>query len=151
VYILYVLRCWILNRVYDQNSTARFNSQRARVYIQHFNIQRWELNPHFNNKKTPDDATITISCTYSIYCIDPGGALPILLGTDVRLRFSKYPHLYIQYFWKPYPFRYFIWKSWPNHIYNNSVINVINAGNKFTTHWYYGMLNYLPINYVPQT
>jgi hypothetical protein len=53
------------------------------------------------------------------------------LGTDVE----NTPHSYIQYFWKPYPFIYFRWKSWPNHIYYNSVINVINAGDKFTTHW----------------
>jgi hypothetical protein len=59
-------------------------------------------------------------------CLPPG-AKPILLSTDVRLRFSKHLHSYIQYFWKPYPFIYFCWKSWPNHIFHNSVINVINA------------------------
>jgi hypothetical protein len=36
-----------------------------------------------------------------------GGALPILLGTDVRLRFSKHPHSYIQYFLKTIPIHIF--------------------------------------------
>ena len=78
--------------------------------------------------------------------IAPVGLLPILLGTDVGLGFSKHPHLYIQYFWKRYPFISFRWKSWPNHIFHNSVISVINAGEKFTTYWYNGMLNYLHID-----
>jgi hypothetical protein len=30
--------------------------------------------------------------------ICPGGSQPILLGTDIWLRFSKHPHSYIQYF-----------------------------------------------------
>ena len=76
----------------------------------------------------------------------PRGPLPILLGTDVGLGFSKHPHSYIQYFWKQYPFIYFRWKSWPNHIFHNSVISNVNAGEKFTAYWYNCMLNYMYIH-----
>jgi hypothetical protein len=55
------------------------------------------------------------------------GCLPILLGTDVPLRFSKHPHSYIQYFENhthsyisveiPDPMIYFITIMWPVYIY----------------------------------
>jgi hypothetical protein len=54
-----------------------------------------------------------------------GVSLPILLVTDVQLRFSKHPHSYIQCFWKPYPFIYSRWKSWPNNIFHNNIVNFL--------------------------
>jgi hypothetical protein len=66
----------------------------------------------------------------------PRGPLPVLLGTDVPLRFSKHtPPFIYSIFLKTIPIHiYFRWKSWPNHIrvFHNSVINVINAGDKLT-------------------
>jgi hypothetical protein len=56
------------------------------------------------------------------------GALFILLGTDLRLRFSKYHHLYIFKIFETY-----ISVENPDP-YHNIVIDVINAGDKFTTH-----------------
>jgi hypothetical protein len=52
------------------------------------------------------------------------------LNLYLRLRFSKQPHLYVQYLLKPYQFIYFHWKSWPNPVFHSTVINVINAGDK---------------------
>jgi hypothetical protein len=77
----------------------------------------------------------------------PGGPLPILLGTDVPLRFLKHPPFIYSIFLKIIPILiYFRWKSWRNHIFHNSVINMINVGDKFTTHLYNGTQNYLPID-----
>jgi hypothetical protein len=50
----------------------------------------------------------------------------ILLGTGVPLRFSKHPPYIYSIFLKTIPIHiYFRWKSWPNHIFHNSVNNVI--------------------------
>jgi hypothetical protein len=72
------------------------------------------------------------------------------LGTDIRLRFSKHPLSYIQYFWKPYTF-YFRWKSWPNLIFHNNIVTclyIVDACAKLEDKFqqYKGMLNYLPID-----
>jgi hypothetical protein len=57
-----------------------------------------------------------------------GGALPVLSGTDVPLRFSKHPPFIYSIFFKSIPIHI------PLRIFTQSyVINVINAGDKFTT------------------
>jgi hypothetical protein len=83
-----------------------------------------------------------------------GGGLPILLGTDVSLRFSKHPPFIYRYslFLKTTPNHIFVrWKSWPNHTFHNSVVNVINAGinlppihAKLSAYWYNRLMKNAP-------
>jgi hypothetical protein len=84
-----------------------YNPLHYMLCIKSFRFLTWNLGRNFW-------MVCEISFLFHVY-VSPRGPLPILLGTDVRLRFSKHPHSYIQYFWKPYPVIYFRWKSWPNH------------------------------------
>jgi hypothetical protein len=52
----------------------------------------------------------------------PGGLFLYFWVQTYGWDFQNTPHSYSQYFWKPYPFIYFRWKSWLNHIFHNNIV-----------------------------
>jgi hypothetical protein len=55
-----------------------------------------------------------------------GVSQPIRLGTDVYSWYfqNTSPFIY-SIFLKPYPFIYFHWKSWPNHIFHHNIVTCL--------------------------